>query len=466
MTGSTLSSQSKPHPENEPLNSKPPTPVSSPASPTFSPTLQPDRHNPASLSAASPLRAFSAYGIELEFMIVERDGLSVLPIADLLLQAGAGEQTCDVDRGLLGWSNELALHVIEVKNQYPAPSLGALLPAMQAEVRYLNRLLDLYGARLMPTAMHPWMDPRREMRLWPHDHAEIYGTYARIFDCRTHGWANLQSMHVNLPFASDEEFARLHAAVRLVLPVLPALAASSPFAEGRNTGFADYRMHTYAGNAAPLTTIAARVIPNTVCSRAQYEKEILEPMYRELAPHDPEGLLRHEWLNSRGAIARFDRNAIEIRVIDTQECPHADLSIAAAAIGIVHMLMREGQADRSGRHFLRQQEADTGALAAILDDCIRDAERAHIADAEYLALLGYPKSRCSAQQLWRHLVQKLEERKMIEEIWRPPLHAILEYGPLARRILRETGPHPHARLPKVYRRLCECLHEGRMFIPA
>ena len=33
-------------------------------------------------------------------------------------------------------------------------------------------------------------------------------------------------------------------------------------------------------------------------------------------------------MNSRGAIARFDRNAIEIRVIDVQECPKADLAIA------------------------------------------------------------------------------------------------------------------------------------------
>jgi hypothetical protein len=29
----------------------------------------------------------------------------------------------------------------------------------------------------------------------------------------------------------------------------------------------------------------------------------------------------HHFANSRGAIARFDRGAIEIRVIDIQECP-------------------------------------------------------------------------------------------------------------------------------------------------
>ena len=47
----------------------------------------------------------------------------------------------------------------------------------------------------------------------------------------------------------------------------------------------------------------------------------------DIAPLDPDGTLQHEWLNSRGAIARFDRNAIEIRVLDIQECPVADLAI-------------------------------------------------------------------------------------------------------------------------------------------
>ena len=36
---------------------------------------------------------------------------------------------------------------------------------------------------------------------------------------------------LNLPFSSDEEFGRLHAAIRLLLPLLPALAASSPLVE-------------------------------------------------------------------------------------------------------------------------------------------------------------------------------------------------------------------------------------------
>ena len=77
------------------------------------------------------------------------------------------------------------------------------------EVERIEALLARLGARLMPTGMHPWMDPSREFQVWPHGGSQIYQAFDRIFDCRGHGWANLQSAHINLPFGNDEEFARL-----------------------------------------------------------------------------------------------------------------------------------------------------------------------------------------------------------------------------------------------------------------
>ena len=48
-------------------------------------------------------------------------------------------------------------------------------------------------------------------------------------------------------------------------------------------------------------------------SHAAYERDILQRIYSDLEPLDPEGVLRHEWVNARGAIARFDRGTVEIR---------------------------------------------------------------------------------------------------------------------------------------------------------
>src|SRR5690606_34786160 len=127
----------------------------------------------------------------------------------------------------------------------------------------------------------------------------------------------------------DAEFARLHAAIRPVLPLLPALAASSPVVDGHATGTLDNRLAVYAENCRRVPSVSGAVVPEPVYSRADYETGLLGRIYRDLAPLDPAGTLRHEWVNARGAIARFDRSAIEIRLLDTQECPAADIAVAA-----------------------------------------------------------------------------------------------------------------------------------------
>jgi len=412
---------------------------------------------------------FTGHGIELEYMIVGRDNLNVMPIADRILPPSG-----ELEHGILGWSNEIALHVIELKNPRPLSSLVPLSEAFQHAVQTINNLLEPRGACLMPTAMHPWMNPRNETRLWPHNNQTVYRAYDRIFDSHRHGWSNLQSMHINLPFCGDAEFARLHAAIRLILPVLPALAASSPIADQRRTGYADYRMHVYAHNAEKVPSITGKVIPENVSSRVEYEAKILAPMYRDVAPFDPDRILQHEWLNSHGAIARFDRSAIEIRMVDTQECPAADLAIATATDFAVQSLYRHPDSIP----LATLQSVTTDRLVKILNNCVQHAEQAIIDDPSYLALLGYRGDRCSAQELWKHLLAPLLDdvdddnatpgqpsSPRYSNAWKMPLRVILEHGPLARRILRATGTdESRSHLEFVYGKLCGCLQNGRMFM--
>ena len=92
--------------------------------------------------------------------------------------------------------------------------------------------------------------------------------------------------------------------------------------DGRFTGCWTIAWRTIAPTPRRVPSVAGQVIPEPVCSRDDYEREILRPhLSRSSRRYDPEGVLRHEWLNARGAIARFDRNTIEIRVLDVQECP-------------------------------------------------------------------------------------------------------------------------------------------------
>lgn len=413
------------------------------------------------MKVPATLSSFAGYGVELEYMIVDRNTLMVMPVADELLRRAAGNHVAEVQRGTAAWSNELVLHVVELKNPSPVASIESLPDVFQAEIGAINRLLEPLGARLMASAMHPWMDPRTETRLWPHQHADIFQAYDRIFDCKRHGWANLQSMHLNLPFASDNEFARLHAAIRLLLPLLPALAASSPIADGKYSGFLDFRMENYRSHEIKIPSLLGQVIPDTVMSRTDYKTRIFVSMYRDIAPYDPQGMLRHEWLNARGVIPRFERNALEIRVIDMQECPQADLAIAAATVAAVRALY-----DAQSAPLAAQQAFDTGTLAEIMLACIRDAELAVIDNVEYLQLLGYPDRRCEAGELWRHLVEVMwRNHPELRSTWQDALDVILQRGPLARRIKQAVGEDfARAHLQDIYRELCDCLAEGRMFV--
>ncbi len=400
---------------------------------------------------------FAAYGIELEYMLVDSETLDVLPVADAVLRAAAGTTVSDVETGALAWSNELVLHVLEVKTNGPVEKLAGVAALFQHDVARLRQLLAPLGGRLMPSGMHPWMQPQRETRLWPHEYAEVYATFDSIFDCHAHGWANVQSAQINLPFAGDDEFARLHAAIRLVLPLVPALAASSPFVEGRFNGWLDRRLQAYGVNCARVPSVSGDIVPEPVWTRAAYETEILARIERDLLPYDPARVLQPEWVNARGAIARFDRSAIEIRLLDMQECPQADLAIAALATAAVRALVEERWAS-----FTTQKSWDVERLARLLHACTRDAEHAAIDDAEYLAVFGLtPGTARNAGEVWRRLASVLPQ---VPPECQRPLTVIFEKGPLARRILAATGAVPtRPQLQRVYGQLCDCLDQGRMF---
>ncbi len=413
------------------------------------------------------LSLFEGFGIELEYMIVDAASLDVKPIADRLIEAESGTIENEIERGPFAWSNELARHVIEVKTNGPGPCFAGTGAGFEAELRRMDALLAPMGARLLPTAMHPWMDAARDFELWPHGSHEIYDAFHRIFDCRGHGWANLQSAHLNLPFANDEEFGRLHAAIRALLPILPALAASSPVVDGRITGFMDTRLDVYRTNARRLPSISGSVVPEPVFTRADYQA-LLAGLYADIAPLDPQGLLQHEWLNARGCIARFDRMALEIRVLDVQETPRADLAIHAAITASLRALC-----GMDGAAQARLRALDTAALAEILRATTREAERTQIVDPAYLRALGFDAQPRCASDLWCELQERDFAHDPLYAALREPLDVIRDEGTLSTRILRRLRALASGRgspssaptretLREVYGELADCLRDGRM----
>jgi gamma-glutamyl:cysteine ligase YbdK (ATP-grasp superfamily) len=409
------------------------------------------------------LSLFEGYGIEIECTVVDAESLDVRPVVDELLRAASGSDAWveDHDDGPIGWSNELVAHVVELKTNGPAPSYEGLAQRFVASIGRINAILgEHWGARLMPTGMHPWMNPARDTKLWPHDTGPVYRAYDRLFDCRRHGWANVQSVHVNLPFADEHEFARLMAAVRLVLPLVPALAASSPIVEGRATGLLDNRLEFYRTNSQRVRSMTGDVIPEPVYSFDEYHERVLGAVDRELGELDADEVLRgQEWTNARGAIARFDRNAIEIRLVDAQECSAADLSVAAAVSGVVRGLVEERWSSS------RIQRAwPSASLVELLASAVRSGPRAQIPDRQYAAMFGFEASTPpTLGALWRRLAEEAFAGPTELEA---PLQHILREGVLAERILAALGPSFDAkRLRSVYGELCDCLAAGESFAP-
>ena len=406
------------------------------------------------------LHLFQGYGVELEYMIVDKETLDVKPFAADLLTKAIGHLEDDYVNGEVTWSNELVMHVIELKSTLPAYDLVKFVGLFKENIRLANSFLEQYNAMLMPTAAHPWMNPQTDTVLWPHGSSEIYQTYNEIFNCQGHGWSNLQSSHLNLPFYDDEEFARLHAAVRLVLPILPALAASSPVLEGKFTKFYDKRLSYYEKNQMKIPSITGKVIPEKCYSKRTYQKFIFDKIGKDISKYNSNDIMDPVWVTSRGATARFDRGTIEIRLLDIQECPASDLAIFTLIIQILKWLVSE-----DGIKLHDQMEFEVEPLYKIFNATIKDAEETLINDKQYLSVWGIKKDEVTAGELWKQIYALIKGRYPNEmSPWESNLQHIFEQGTLARRIMRIAGNEPtHETLKLVYSELSDCLRENEMF---
>jgi gamma-glutamyl:cysteine ligase YbdK (ATP-grasp superfamily) len=456
-------------------------------------------------------KLWERFGVEMEFMIVDRNTLNVLPRADVPLGKDKdGNQLSDIEYDDIGLSNELVSHVLEFKCAHPKSTFDGLGKRFFHEIRRANKKLEKINAMLLPSACHPFMDPA-EMQLWPYDCLDIYQTYDRIFNCKGHGWANLQSTHLNLSFDGDEEFGELHAAIRLLLPLIPAIAASSPYLDGKYTGYRDARINVYRHNQDKVPEITGQVIPEQAYSYDEYNKMIFDKVKKAIAPYDTEHLLNHFFLNSRGAIARFDRGAIEIRLVDIQECPNADIAIAELEIATLKAIVNgrfassrsgnaadisetagssassENIAANSVPHTLKEyreflRNFDTTRLAELLNKTVKDAENATIDWPEYLSVFGMNFATASssstpaanttattptakavtAGDLWKHIYSVVKND--LTEVSQSVMEKMLERGTLSSALYKALGDTPsHEAFVTEYKKLADCLTHNRLY---
>jgi hypothetical protein len=209
----------------------------------------------------------------------------------------------------------------------------------------------------------------------------------------------------------------------------------------------------YQNNQCKIPEIAGEVIPEAVASQAQYQSDILEKIYTAIRPHDPMRILQHEWLNSRGAIARFDRSAIEIRVLDVQEAPKADIACAQLIVGLLKRLAQMPDLPA----------ISTSALKRIFDTAVISGGQARVEDTSFLSVFGLPARPLPLSELLHFLKTEWIQEAHLDHA---TLDLILKQGPVAQRLFQRLGTSPTRQaLETTFAQLCDCLDRNELFEP-
>jgi len=365
-------------------------------------------------------RTLQVLGPEHEFSVVD-EKLQPLPIVDKVIKEVHGRIVNNVDLGGFSFGKELQAHVAEFKANEPFYSPEVFEETMHnAVLRILDFLERRYGARLLGLGMHPSL-LLDKVRVWSHRDRQIYEALSRIFNLNQHGWLNIQSFQLNLPFNNERAAVRLYNALANLLPYLPAIAASSPIYESKIGDYVDNRLHFYLVNQAEVPSITGDIIPEYVSSFEEYEKTTIRQYSQDLAKvNAPRCLLNKEWLNSRGAIIRFDRRAVEIRIMDEQECVKSDVALSCFIRATLRGILQ---------HRADFEHLPHNVLVNNLHAVIRDGLD---------ALVQHPKG-STARQLCRYLHRIAEENASSEEKkYLKIIKQRIEEGNLSDLILKEV----------------------------
>lgn len=251
-----------------------------------------------------------------------------MPISDKIIKATCGRMINFIEMPAFSFGKEMQLHVMEIKANQPFKEPAEFEETMQNAVSTLSGIVAKHGANLLGTGMHPLLQ-LSDTGVWPHHHRRIYQEYGKIFDLNRHGWLNIQSFHLNMPYETDKDAAQIHNQLANLCAYLPAVSASSPFIEGKEGLDVDNRLSFYKENQQEVPSVAGDVIPDYIETLKGYKRDVIGRYSADLAAAGAdETLLNREWVNSRGIIIRFDRCALEVRVMDEQECIKMDVALA------------------------------------------------------------------------------------------------------------------------------------------
>jgi carboxylate-amine ligase len=246
-------------------------------------------------------------GVEIEFQILDRESLNLVPKAPEILAIVPRELQERIKpefiRSMIEVNTEVCSNMDQVKD-----NLAHLV--RQAEVLAEKNGCLLFAASLHPFALH------KDQELSDHPR------YSRIMDdLQLVGRRFItQGLHVHVGMSDHEAAIRVCDNIRLFLPILLALTCSSPYYEGVDTGLYSYRAKLF--EALPLAGM-----PDQLESWDKYLK-----MVKLLTNTGIITGVRDLWWDIR---PHPDFGTIEIRICDLPSSFTEILAIVALIQGLV-----------------------------------------------------------------------------------------------------------------------------------
>ena len=267
----------------------------------------------------------------------ERDGLAVtLGVEEefFLVDPGTRDLLADPDPGIFELCErtsgphkvvrELLRSQIET-NTRVCGSVAELRQALRETRRIAIAAAERHGAAVMAASTHPFAKWQTQATT----PKERYERFAATFQDNVRRFL-IGGMHIHAGFGDADTRIRVMTAIRQHLPLLHALSGSSPFADGRETGFKSWRLTLVGG--LPRTGM-----PGPLRSRAEYDRLVEEYRRRDFIGDGSE-----LWWDIRPSHAY---PTIEMRICDVCTRLEDAVSIAALYASLIRWLVR---LDRDG----------------------------------------------------------------------------------------------------------------------
>ena len=255
------------------------------------------------------------FGLEEEFFLVDPDSRDLIADPDPALF-----DACERGSGPHKVVHELLRTQIET-NTRVCTSVADLRQA-QIETRSLViNTAAQFGAAVIASSTHPFAQWQAQA-VTP---KERYDRFAATFQELVRRYL-VGGMHIHAGFGDAESRIRVMTALRRYLPIMHALSTSSPFNDGRETGFKSYRLSVIA--SMPRTNL-----PQPFRTRAEFDRLVSDYQSMDFIGDGTE-----LWWDIRPA-SRYP--TIEVRICDI--CPRMEdsLSLAALYACLIRWLLRK-----------------------------------------------------------------------------------------------------------------------------